>query len=55
VAELHERYKMMIIFPVGMYGSETWSSALREESKLKMLSNRVLRKIFERKRDKGRR
>ena len=29
-----------------MYGCETWSLILREEHKLKMFQNRVLRKIF---------
>jgi hypothetical protein len=36
-----------IILPVGMYGNETWSPALREESKLRMFENRMVRKICE--------
>jgi hypothetical protein len=33
-----------------LYGYKTWSLALREERRLRMFENRVLRKIFERKR-----
>jgi hypothetical protein len=35
-----------------LYGYETWSLALREERRLTVLENRVLRKIFRPKRDK---
>jgi hypothetical protein len=34
-----------------MYGYETWSFTLREESKLRVFENRVLRKIFGPERD----
>jgi hypothetical protein len=34
-----------------LYGCETWSLTLREEHKLKVFENRVLRRIFEPKRD----
>jgi hypothetical protein len=44
-----------IILPVGMYGCETWSPTLREESKLRIFENGVLRKIFELNRDEVRR
>jgi hypothetical protein len=40
-----------IIFPVVLYGCETWSLTLREEHKLRVFENRVLRKIFGPKRD----
>jgi hypothetical protein len=40
-----------IILPVVLYGRETWSLTLREEHRLKVLENRVLRRIFEPKRD----
>jgi hypothetical protein len=40
-----------IILPVVLYRSETWSLALREEHKLRMFENRVLRRIFGLKRD----
>jgi hypothetical protein len=35
-----------IILPVVLYGCETWSLTLREEHRLMVLENRVLRKIF---------
>ena len=35
-----------IILPVVLYGCETWSLTLREERKLRVFKNRVLRKIF---------
>jgi hypothetical protein len=35
-----------LILPVVFYGCETWSLTLREEYRLKVLKNRVLRKIF---------
>jgi hypothetical protein len=37
--------------PVVPYGGETWSLTLREEYKLRVLENRVLRRIFGPKRD----
>jgi len=40
-----------IILPVVLYGCETWSLTLREERKLKVFENRVLRKIFRPRRD----
>jgi hypothetical protein len=40
-----------IILPVVLYGCETWSLTLREEHKLRVFENRVLRKIFGPKRD----
>jgi hypothetical protein len=40
-----------IILPVVMYGCETWSLALREELRLGVFENRVLRRIFGPKRD----
>jgi hypothetical protein len=36
---------------VVLYGCETWSLALREELRLKVFENRVLRRIFGSKRD----
>ena len=41
----------IIIFPVVMYGCETLSLTLREERRLKVSENRVLRRIFGPKRD----
>ena len=40
-----------IILPVVLYGCETWSLTLREERRLRVFENRVLRRIFEPKRD----
>jgi hypothetical protein len=37
--------------PVVLYGCETWSLTLREEYRLRVFENRVLRRIFEPKRD----
>jgi hypothetical protein len=41
----------MIILPVVLYGCETWSRTLREEHRLRVFENRVLRGIFGPKRD----
>jgi hypothetical protein len=35
-----------IILPVVLYGCVTWSLTLREEHRLKVFENRVLRRIF---------
>ena len=40
-----------IILPVVLYGCETWSLTLREECRLRVFENRVLRRIFWPKRD----
>jgi len=40
-----------IILPVVLYGCETWSLTLREERKLRVFENKVLRRIFGPKRD----
>jgi hypothetical protein len=40
-----------IILPVVLYGCEIWSLALREEHRLRVFKNRVLRRIFGPKRD----
>ena len=37
--------------PVVLYGCETWSLTLREECRLRVFENRVLRRIFGPKRD----
>jgi hypothetical protein len=42
-----------LIFPVVLYGCETWSLALREEHRLRVFDNRVLRRIFGPKREEG--
>jgi hypothetical protein len=40
-----------IIFPVILYGCETWSLTLKEEHRLRVFETRVLRRIFGPKRD----
>jgi hypothetical protein len=40
-----------IILPVVLYGCEAWSLTVREEHKLRVFENRVLRRIFGLKRD----
>jgi len=40
-----------IILPDVLYGCETWSLILREERRLRVYENRVLRRIFGPKRD----
>jgi hypothetical protein len=41
-----------IILPVVLYGYETWSLTLREERRLRVFENRMLKGIFWSKRDK---
>jgi hypothetical protein len=47
---LHKNIKIriykIIILPVVLYGRETWSLTLREEQRLRVFENRVLRRIF---------
>jgi len=40
-----------IILPVVLYGGETWSLTLKEEHRLRVFENRVLRRVFGPKRD----
>ena len=40
-----------IILPVVLYGCETWSLTMREERRLRVFENRVLRRVFGLKRD----
>jgi len=40
-----------IILPVVLYGCETWSLTLREERRLRLFENRVLRRVFGPKKD----
>jgi len=39
-------YSVIIILPVVLYGCETWLLTLTEEHRLRVLENRVLRRIF---------
>jgi hypothetical protein len=40
-----------VILPLVLYGCETWSHTLREEHRLRVFENRVLRRIFGPKRE----
>jgi hypothetical protein len=40
-----------VILPVVLYGCEVWSLTLREEQRLRVFENRVLRRIFGPKRE----
>jgi len=40
-----------IILPIVLYGCETWSLTLREERRMRVFENRLLRRIFGPKRD----
>jgi hypothetical protein len=46
-------YKTLIL-PVDLYGCKTWSLTVREEHKLRVFENKVLRTIFGPKRDRVR-
>jgi hypothetical protein len=48
--KIRKIYKI-IVLPVVLYGCETWSLTLREEHRLRVLENRVLRRISGPKRD----
>ena len=36
----------LFIYTVLLYGDETWSLTLREESRLRVFENKILRRIF---------
>jgi len=46
----NENYRTTIL-PFDLYGCETWSLALREERRLRVFENSILRRIFGTKRD----
>jgi len=46
VQEYKEKIKRTTILPLVLYGFETWSLKLREERRLRVFENRVLRRIF---------
>ncbi|KAJ4439263.1 hypothetical protein ANN_07383 [Periplaneta americana] len=49
---LKVRIYKTVVLPVVLYGCETWTLTLREEHRLRVFENKVLRKIFGAKRDK---
>ena len=48
---INTRINRTIILSVALYGCETWSVIMREELRLRVFQNRVLRGIFGRRRD----
>jgi hypothetical protein len=48
---LSKNLKIKIYRTIILYGCETWSLTLREECRLRVFENRVLRRIFVPKRD----
>ncbi|KAJ4433943.1 hypothetical protein ANN_16262 [Periplaneta americana] len=48
---LKVRIYKTVILPLVLYGCETWTLTLREEQRLRVFENKVLRKIFGAKRD----
>jgi len=46
VSENFIKMYQSIIFPLVLYGCETWSPSLMEEHKLRVLENRELRRTF---------
>ena len=52
---LHKNLKIVIyrttILPIVLYGCESWSLMLREERRLRLFENRVLKRVFGPKRD----
>ncbi|KAJ4436763.1 hypothetical protein ANN_16895 [Periplaneta americana] len=50
---LKVRIYKTVILPVVLYGCETWTLTLREEQRLRVFDNKILRKIFGAKRDEG--
>ena len=49
--EIKIRVYRTIILPIVLYGCETWLQTLREERRLRVFENRVLREILGCKRD----
>jgi hypothetical protein len=47
----NENIQDYFFLPVILYGCETWSLTLREEHRLRVFENMVLRRIFGQKRD----
>jgi hypothetical protein len=51
IKNLKNKVYRTIILPIVLYGCEAWSLILREERRLKVFENRVLRRVFGPKRD----
>ena len=50
---MHVHFFFVFILWFVLYGCETWSLTLREESRLMVFENRILRRIFGPKRDEN--
>ena len=46
IQKFKDKIKRTTILPVVLYGCETWSLTLREERRLRVFENRVLRRVF---------
>jgi len=46
IQKFKDKIYRTIILPVVLYGCETWSLTLREERRLRVFENRVLRRIL---------
>jgi len=46
IQKFKDKIYRTIILPVVLYGCETWSLAMREERKLRVFEDMVLRRIF---------
>ena len=44
--EIYDDVHKILILPVVLYGCEAWSLTAREEKKLRVFENMVLRRIF---------
>jgi hypothetical protein len=51
IFEACNRKPRTTILPVVLYGCEAWSLTLRDERRLRVFENRVLRRVFGPKRD----
>ena len=51
ISNLKMKIHRTMILPVVLYGCETWLLTLREEHRLKVFENRLMRKVFGPKRD----
>ena len=51
VQKYKDKINRIVIFLVVLYGCETWSLILREEPRVRVSENRVLRRMFGPKRD----
>ena len=51
IQKLKIKIYRIIILPAVLYGCETWSLTQRDERRLRVFGNRVLRRVFGPKRD----